>query len=143
LQINPQGWPSLGCQTPSATFSGSGLARNRICFSGRPLRSLEIRKRYRAKFSRQTQNFEEDSFKGLSPSTTPFGKRKFIEANLIISSVTGLSIQKRDCEKYLLRITAGIWYGNVASQLDEEEVLDIPLCLLVLQSCPNKSQISF
>ena len=44
-------------------------------------------------------------FKGLSPATTPFGKRKFINiGESMISRVTILSIEKRDYENYLLAI---------------------------------------
>jgi hypothetical protein len=34
------------------------------------------------------------SFKGLSPSTTPFGKRKFMNVELTIPKATKLSISK-------------------------------------------------
>ena len=45
------------------------------------------------------------NFKGLSPSNTPFkreGLFRIVESK--IPKVTILSIEKRDCENYLLRI---------------------------------------
>jgi len=39
--------------------------------------SLEVRQSYRSRFLTRIQNLDRKHFKGLSPSTTPFGKRKF------------------------------------------------------------------
>jgi len=48
-----------------------------------------------------------ENFKGLSQSTTPFGKRKFIRiVELKIPEAPNLSILKKACENYLLRIMA-------------------------------------
>ena len=42
------------------------------------------------------------TFKGLSPSTTPFGKRKFIRiVAFTVRQIYLLSIEKWDCENYL------------------------------------------
>jgi hypothetical protein len=43
------------------------------------------------------------SFKGLSPSTTPFGKRKARIVGTTIPEVVVLSIPKVGCENYLFR----------------------------------------
>jgi hypothetical protein len=55
-----------------------------------------------------------------SLSITPLGKRKSIRiVELTIPRTPTLSIQKRDCEKYLLRITVGIWYSDVDSRPED------------------------
>jgi hypothetical protein len=63
------------------------------------------------------------SFKGLSPSTTPFGKRKSIRiVELTIPKVTTLSIEKRDCEKYLFQ-----WVCGEELVLVETKIIDLRL----------------
>jgi len=48
-------------------------------FSWKTLKiSLEVRKRYKSRFSAEIQNFDRENFKGLSPFTTPFRKEKVL-----------------------------------------------------------------
>jgi hypothetical protein len=46
--------------------------------------------------------FRQENFKGLSPSTTPFGKRRFIRlVAFTIHQTNLLSMEKLNCENYL------------------------------------------
>jgi len=48
--------------------------------------------------------FLKEDLKGLSPSITPFGKRKFIRiVETTIPKIVALSIGKKGCENYLFR----------------------------------------
>jgi len=48
--------------------------------------------------------FSKRNFKGLSPSITPSGKRKFVKmGESMIPIAIILSTEKRDCENYLFK----------------------------------------
>jgi len=74
----------------------SGLSLIRFSFFERPLKSHYGRREPMKGFKFVKESIMSSSdFKGLSPTTTPFGKRKFTRiVELTISKVTTLSTQK-------------------------------------------------
>jgi hypothetical protein len=75
---------------------------------GGPLRYFEVRFKYRAEFSIGTQNFNTRIFEVLLDPPPPLERKSFVGCvKLIIPKVTALSMQKRDCEKYLFQRAIG------------------------------------